>query len=51
MDESPGYNGWTIYETWLVALWLNNDRLTYDALEAIKQKTEACIAKPKSLRS
>ncbi len=35
MSET-GYNGWTNCETWLVALWLNNDRLTYDALEAIK---------------
>lgn len=36
MSESRGYNGWSSYETWLVALWLNNDQASYNALEAIK---------------
>jgi len=36
MSERTEYNGWSNYETWLVSLWLNNDRLTYNALEAIK---------------
>ena len=26
MAEEKGYNGWTNYETWLVALWLDNER-------------------------
>jgi hypothetical protein len=28
--EEKGYNGWTNYETWLVALWLDNERGTSD---------------------
>lgn len=28
--EPEGHNGWTNYETWLTALWLDNDRNTYD---------------------
>ncbi len=36
---SKNYNGWTNYETWLVALWMDNERGTYvdrcDAIEDI----------------
>ena len=28
MDDKT-YNGWSNYETWLVALWFNNDEDTY----------------------
>lgn len=49
MNESTGYNGWTNYETWLVALWLNNDRLTYDALEAIKAEDGSVRSKAERL--
>jgi hypothetical protein len=28
--EDKTYNGWTNYETWNVALWLDNERGTYD---------------------
>jgi hypothetical protein len=24
------YNGWTNYETWVTALWIDNDRSSYD---------------------
>lgn len=36
MSESTGYNGWSNYETWLVALWLNNDQASYNYLAALK---------------
>lgn len=49
MSEVTGYNGWTNYETWLVALWLNNDRLTYDALEAIKAEDGSVRSKAEQL--
>jgi hypothetical protein len=41
MGESIGYNGWSNYETWLVALWLNNDQASYNALEELKAEA-AC---------
>jgi hypothetical protein len=28
--ETKTYNGWTNYETWAVALWLDNDEGSYD---------------------
>ena len=30
MSDNKGYNGWPTYETWLVALWLDNDEASYD---------------------
>jgi hypothetical protein len=24
-DETKGYNGWSNYETWAFALWMDND--------------------------
>lgn len=31
---SDGYNGWANYETWLVALWLDNEQMTQDFWQA-----------------
>jgi hypothetical protein len=28
--QAKGYNGWTNYETWAVALWLDNDEGSYE---------------------
>ena len=28
-ETETGYNGWTNYETWLVALWIDNEEPTY----------------------
>ena len=28
-DTGRGYNGWTNYETWAVALWLGNEESSY----------------------
>ena len=30
MNEERKYNGWTNYETWATALWLDNERESYD---------------------
>ena len=30
------YNGWKNYETWNVALWINNDRLLYSIAKEVK---------------
>ncbi|HLZ15348.1 MAG TPA: hypothetical protein VKQ34_05180 [Candidatus Saccharimonadales bacterium] len=49
MCKSKGYNGWSNYETWVVALWLNNDPASYNALEAIKAEDESEYHKAESL--
>jgi hypothetical protein len=49
MSESTGYNGWSNYETWLVALWLNNDQASYNVLEALKAEDESDYRKAESL--
>ena len=36
MSKTEEYNGWTNYETWLVSLWLDNDQVNYEALEALR---------------
>lgn len=37
MCENKKYNGWTNYETWVTALWLDNDEDLYNELN-IKAK-------------
>lgn len=37
--QETGYNGWRNYETWLVALWIDNDEGTQDAAREIAQET------------
>lgn len=49
MSEQTVYNGWSNYETWLVSVWLNNDRLTYNALEAIKAEDLSALSKAEQL--
>lgn len=49
MSESIGYNGWTNYETWLVALWLNSDPASYDVLERLKGEDGNVYSKAENL--
>jgi hypothetical protein len=36
-NPDRGYQGWTNYETWLVALWLQNDEALYEsAMDALR---------------
>ena len=34
------YNGWKNYETWLVNLWLSNDRGTYEYMVEIAEEVK-----------
>lgn len=38
MTETKRYNGWTNYETWNVALWLDNDQGSYNHWRAVAQE-------------
>jgi hypothetical protein len=49
MSELTGYNGWSNYETWLVALWLNHDEASYNALKALKAEDKSEYRKAESL--
>jgi hypothetical protein len=49
MGESTKYNGWSNYETWLAALWLNNDQASYNALEALKAEAGSDYSKAEQL--
>jgi len=42
MNEKK-YNGWTNYETWLVNLWLDNDRGTYDVIMEFAIEKAVCV--------
>lgn len=34
------YNGWTNYETWLVALWLDNERSSYEDIRQLVDENQ-----------
>jgi hypothetical protein len=36
-EKAAGYNGWTNYETWAVALWINNEQGMQDHARALAQ--------------
>ena len=39
--ESQKYNGWTNYQTWNVALWMQNDEFLYNtAIACVEYKEE-----------
>ena len=37
--ERKEYNGWTNYETWLTALWIDNDRYLAEELQGASAET------------
>jgi len=41
MTAENGYNGWKNYETWAVALWLDNEQAEY---ETTRSKARAYVA-------
>lgn len=51
-ENKDGYNGWTNYETWAVALWLDNDEGSHeywnenaqDALDTVEGDKEQAAA-------
>ncbi len=36
MSEEQGYNGWKNYETWAAALWIDNDRGSYEMARELR---------------
>jgi hypothetical protein len=35
MTTETGYNGWKNYETWVIALWLDNEHHTYNLMREL----------------
>lgn len=44
-DNKKTYNGWTNRETWLVSLWLNNDRNSYSIFSEALELNESNFVK------
>ena len=38
-SDAERYNGWTNYETWCVALWLDNDETSYRYWSLVAEQT------------
>lgn len=47
MTETKTYNGWTNYETWNVALWIDNEQGSYNEW---RERAQECLdaARPRS---
>ncbi len=39
-DKTMSYNGWANYETWNVALWMDNDETSYEFARSSKNFSE-----------
>lgn len=47
--SDTGYNGWKNYETWVIALWLDNDYGTYTLMRGLAmQSVEEILAEQES---
>ena len=53
MTTNETYNGWMNYETWLVALWLDNEPATYQDMTelALRQKDRSITLHGESIRA
>jgi bifunctional pyridoxal-dependent enzyme with beta-cystathionase and maltose regulon repressor activities len=40
MESDKKYNGWNNYETWLVALWIDNEEWSYNYAREITQNVK-----------
>lgn len=40
MSEEQGYQGWKNYQTWVVALWFDNEQWIYHEARLIAQDTK-----------
>ena len=38
--DEQGYNGWKNYETWAVALWIDNEQGSYDYARELTRTTQ-----------
>lgn len=50
-NERKSYNGWSNYETWNVALWLDNEQGTYDEARDMARHARGVGALADSLKS
>lgn len=44
--EACTYNGWTNWETWAAALWIDNEEPNYRAKQAYFRHCQRCGCKP-----
>jgi hypothetical protein len=47
-DQDP-YNGWTNYETWVTALWIDNEESTYNERGRIVHECVAAAVDPSNV--
>ena len=43
MEKQKGYNGWSSYSAWNVALWLSNDESDYRNIERLREEAVRVI--------
>ena len=39
-EDEKGYNGWKNYETWLVALWIDNEQSSYSYARELRDSVK-----------
>lgn len=51
MGQEKGYNGWTNYQTWATALWIDNDEGTQDIVNEMAADAWQDSAQHENVRS